>query len=75
MTGKDLRTDGRPLLGAFRGILMVSNSGTEGFYKVSREERLKLIAEMCNLSDEEPSFLSSISNRTRNVRSREEEGV
>jgi len=54
---------------------MVSNSGTEGFYKVSREERLKLIAEMCNLSDEEPSFLSSISDRTRNVRSREEEGV
>jgi hypothetical protein len=71
MTGEDLRTDGRPLLGAFRGILMVSNSGTEGFYK----ERLKLIAEMCNLSDEEPSFLSSISDRTRNVRSRDEEGV
>jgi hypothetical protein len=50
---------------------MISNLGTEGFYKASGWERLKLIAEMCNLSDWEPSFLSSISDRTRNVHTRD----
>ena len=29
------------------------NSRIEGFYKLSREERLKLLAEQCNLSEDE----------------------
>lgn len=32
---------------------MVVNSRLEGFYKLTREERLKLISELCNLTDEE----------------------
>jgi len=36
---------------------MVVNSRLEGFYKLSREERLKLIAEQCNLSDDEMEAL------------------
>jgi hydroxymethylglutaryl-CoA reductase len=37
---------------------MVSNSRIEGFHKLSREERLKLVAEMTNLSEEEVEQLS-----------------
>lgn len=37
---------------------MVSNSRIEGFHKLSREERLKLVAEMTNLSEEEIELLS-----------------
>jgi len=37
---------------------MVSNSRIEGFHKLSREERLKLVAEMTNLSEEEVELLS-----------------
>lgn len=37
---------------------MVVNSRIEGFYKLSREERLKLISEMCNLTEEEAEVLS-----------------
>jgi hydroxymethylglutaryl-CoA reductase len=36
---------------------MVSNSRIEGFYKLPREERLRLIAEMCNLSEEEAELI------------------
>lgn len=36
---------------------MVVNSRLEGFYKLSRGERLKLIAEQCNLDDEELDLL------------------
>jgi hydroxymethylglutaryl-CoA reductase len=32
---------------------LVVNSRLEGFYKLTREERLKLISELCNLTDEE----------------------
>lgn len=32
---------------------MTINSRIEGFYKLSREERLKLLAEQCNLSEDE----------------------
>jgi len=38
---------------------MVSNSRIEGFYKLSREERLKLVAEMTNLSEDEVELLSN----------------
>jgi len=38
---------------------MVSNSRIEGFHKLSREERLKLVAEMTNLSEEEVELLSN----------------
>jgi len=37
---------------------MVSNSRIEGFHRLSREERLKLVAEMTNLSEEEVELLS-----------------
>src|SRR5512136_2689323 len=37
---------------------MVSNSRIEGFHKLSREERLKLVAEMTNLSEDEVELLS-----------------
>ena len=36
---------------------MVSNSRIEGFYRLPREERLRLIAEMCNLSEEEAELI------------------
>jgi hydroxymethylglutaryl-CoA reductase len=38
---------------------MVSNSRIEGFHKLSREDRLKLVAEMTNLSEEEVELLSN----------------
>lgn len=38
---------------------MVSNSRLEGFYKLSREERLRLISELCNLTKEEKELLQS----------------
>jgi hydroxymethylglutaryl-CoA reductase len=38
---------------------MVSNSRIEGFHKLSREERLKLVAEMTNLSEDEVDLLSN----------------
>ena len=38
---------------------MVANSRLEGFYKLSREERLELISELCGLSDEEKRLLLS----------------
>jgi len=36
---------------------MVTNSRLKGFYKLSREERLKIVAEQCNLNDEEIELL------------------
>ena len=38
---------------------MVVNSRLEGFYKLSREERLKLIADQCDLSEEEADALGN----------------
>jgi hydroxymethylglutaryl-CoA reductase len=38
---------------------MVSNSRIEGFHRLSREERLKLVAEMTNLSEDEVDLLSN----------------
>jgi len=38
---------------------LVANSRLEGFYKLSREERLELISELCGLSDEEKRLLLS----------------
>ncbi|MEM3037997.1 MAG: hydroxymethylglutaryl-CoA reductase, degradative [Thermoplasmata archaeon] len=36
---------------------MVANSRLEGFYKLSREERLELISELCGLTDDEKRLL------------------
>ena len=38
---------------------MVANSRLEGFYKLSREERLELVADLCNLTEEETSALGN----------------
>lgn len=42
-----------------RGYLMVANSRIEGFYKLSREERLRKVAELCGLSEEEVELLKN----------------
>ncbi|MDH4123668.1 MAG: hydroxymethylglutaryl-CoA reductase, degradative [Thermoplasmata archaeon] len=54
---------------------MVANSRIEGFYKLSREERLKIIAEMCNLADDEIDLLEDPSELDMSILERMIENV